>query len=72
MKLKIDVPGDAFDVTDFVTELDSVIFVRMLQQLGSESGRDKLGVFGQLVDHVCNTFPVLGIQGLINSSTRLH
>lgn len=42
--MRHDVPGNAFDVTDFITEFDSIIFVRMLQQFGSESGRDKLGV----------------------------
>lgn len=65
-----NVPGDTFDVTDFITEFDTIIFVRMLKQFGPESGRDKLGVFRQLVDHVCNSFPVLSIKGLTMSTSQ--
>lgn len=60
------VPGHALDVADFVPKLDSVELVRMLEQLWSESGGNKLGLGGQLVDHVGHGLAMLRVQRLID------
>ena len=52
----------------FISEPDTIEFVGMFQQLRSEGCRDELGLFAQFMDHVCNSFPVLGIQGLKRDS----
>lgn len=61
-----NLPSDAFDVTDFITELDAVKLVRMLEQLGTERGGNKLCAGRQLVDHVGHRFTMLRVQSLID------
>jgi len=58
-------PRDAFHVADFVPELDSIVLVRMLQKFWPESGRNKLGVFGQFVNHISHSFAMLSIESLL-------
>ena len=42
----------------FVSEFDTVEFVRMLQQLGSECGGNELGILAQFVNHIWKNFEV--------------
>lgn len=56
--------GHAVDVRHLVAEPNAVEFVRMLEQLGPESGGDELGLRTQLVDHVGDGLAMLGVQSL--------
>lgn len=61
-------PNGPFDQmkTYSVSEFDTVEFVRVRQQLRSESGGDELRLLTELVNHVGHRFPVLRVQRLIN------
>lgn len=61
-----DFTGDAVDVTDLVTESHAIELVGVLEQFGSESCGDELGVVAELVDHVGDGFAMLGIERLID------
>lgn len=52
------------DMGHFVPESYTIKFVRMLQQLWPERRRDELRIVTLLVDHVGDSFAMLGVQSL--------
>ena len=58
--------ADAVDDADLVAKAHAVELVGVLEQLGSESGRDELGLVGQLVNHVGHALSVLRVERLVD------
>lgn len=71
LRFKIGSPGDTLNVADFVSEFDTVIFIRMFQQFRSESRGNELGIFRMLVDHISYSFTMLSIKGLHNVELKI-
>lgn len=56
--------GYTVDVGHFIPESYTIELVRVFEQFWSESGRDELCVFTELVDHIGHCFTMLCIQSL--------
>ncbi len=58
--------GDTVNMGDFVSKLDTVELVGVLQEFGPERCCDELGPVGQLINHIGDSFPVLSIQSSVD------
>lgn len=52
------------NVRHFVAEADTIKLVRMFEQLRPESGCDELCLRAELMNHVGDSFSVLGVKSL--------
>lgn len=52
-KLRRIIPRDALHLRHLIIERDAVKLVGVDEEFGSEGSCNKLGVFGEFVDHVC-------------------
>lgn len=60
------------DRGDLVAEKNTKVLVGVLKQLRSESGTNKLGIFGQLSNHQGDTLSVLSVQSSIHLIEQIY